>query len=404
MADVNAGERLKSEFLSALTAGTLKKAVLSRKRDKAELKTVLTVFERNGEATVKAERFMPDGKALQSILSISDAAALMLNAPDTYRQINLIAEGASLELIVSDKGKTRFTGSLEGARKAELSVSQDKKKSYIITPETDGDLLFALGITDKNGRIHDKKQAKYRQINKFIEQIEAVASALPTEGRLTVCDLCCGKSYLTFAVYRYFTHHKGRQVEMYGVDLKNDVIEYCSEVAKKLGYNGMTFECGDVSKFAPKSSPDLVISLHACDIATDFALAGAVKSGAKVILSTPCCQHELNGSMKSEPLDFVLRHSILKQKVASAMTDALRAQLLEIYGYSVTVCELIDPEETPKNVIIRAVKNGKRRTAGAMIEEYRTACELIGVTPMLAKLLPLPESERSIPLARKNGE
>ena len=393
---IEAKDRLKKELELALDRGTLKKAVFSRPRSKNELKTVLTVFEKNGEIRVKSESAMRDGKMLQRILTVDEVISFASgDACEQYRQINLIGEGQSLELIISEKGKTRFTGSLEGAKIAKIADGQDKQKRYAITPETDGEFLFELGITDKNGRIHDKKQAKYRQINKFIEQIEAVSDALP-DGQLCICDLCCGKSYLTFAVYRYFTHHKGRQVKMYGIDLKKDVIEYCTDGAARRGWDGMTFECGDVSTFTPPEPPDLVISLHACDVATDYALAGAVRSGAKVILSTPCCQHELNFAMKCEALEFVTEYSILKQKIASAMTDGLRARLLEIYGYKVTVCELIDPEETPKNVIIRAVKSGKRRTAGALIEKYNAACELLGTEPTLAKLLPLPKEQPKI--------
>ena len=390
-----AKERLKSEFDQALAGKKLRKTVLSRPRSKDEVKTTLTPFEKDGKVYVKSEAFMKDGKAIQRILSCEEASVTVFGAPEQYRQINLVADGGSIELIVSDKGKTRFTGSMQNAKTANLSASQDNQKRYAITPETDGDFLYLLGITDSSGRIHDKKQAKYRQINKFIEQIEAVSEALP-DGPLCICDLCCGKSYLTFAVYRYFTHHKGRQVRMYGIDLKKDVITYCTDVAARLGWSGMTFECGDVSTFTPPEPPDLVISLHACDVATDYALAGAVRSGAKVILSTPCCQHELNSSMDCEALSFVTDYSILKQKIASAMTDGLRARLLEIHGYKVTVCELIDPEETPKNVIIRAVKSGKRRDTGAMIEKYNAACELLGVQPTLSKLLPLPKEQPKI--------
>ncbi len=394
-----ATKRLIDEWETATSEKTLKKAVFSRPRDKSAGKTVLTFFEKNGQTAIKSERFTADGKALQSILSKKEAYDLVLASTEQFKQINLIANGASLELIISDKGKFRFTGSLVGAKKAELSESQDKKKSYIITPETDGDFLRELGITDKNGRIHDKKQAKYRQINKFLEQIEAVSDALPSEGELCICDLCCGKSYLTFAVYRYFTHHKHRKVKMHGIDLKSDVIDYCTDVAKRLGYVGMSFECGDVSSFKPERTPDLVISLHACDVATDFALAGAVRSGARVILSTPCCQHELASKIDCDTLDFALDFPILKQKIASSLTDALRARLLEIHGYKVTVCELIDPDETPKNVIIRAVKSKRCGDLSEKIRKYIAAKELLCAQITLENLLPLPEAA-ALPLKK----
>ena len=176
---------------------------------------------------------------------------------------------------------------------------------------------------------------------------------------------------------------------MYGVDLKADVIAFCREVATSLGWSGMEFSEGDVSRFVPPEPPDLVISLHACDVATDYVLAGAVRSDARVILSTPCCHHELNRQMQCEELDFICRHSMLRQKLADAATDGLRAQILQIFGYDVTVSELIDPEETPKNLIIRAVKSRKTPLAArcALLASYRSACELLHVRPTLATLL-----------------
>ena len=393
MEQTELSKRLNTELSDALGNKALKKAVLSRPRNKAVVKNVLSAFEKNGELFFKSELFLKDGKNVQTILNNDQLIALICEqAVCEYKQINLICSSSTLEAIISDKGKFRITGTVIGSAAAEHPASQDKKKSYLITPEQDGDFLYALGITDRNGRIHDKKQAKFRQINKFIEQIAAIEDALPKDGMLTVCDLCCGKSYLTFAVYRYFTAHCNRKVKMYGIDLKSDVIEYCTEVARKLGYVGMHFECGDVSTFTPPNRPDLVISLHACDVATDFAIAGAIKSGAKVILSTPCCQHELNSAMSCEALGFITEHSILKQKIAAAATDALRAKLLQIHGYKVTVCELIDPEETPKNVLIRAVRSEKRNVS-VKISEFNAACELLGVTPMLARLVPPPSAE-----------
>ena len=178
---------------------------------------------------------------------------------------------------------------------------------------------------------------------------------------------------------------------MYGVDLKADVIAYCSDVANSLGWDGLHFETGDVSRFQPPSRPNLVMSLHACDIATDYVLAGAIRSDADVILSTPCCHHEINGQLKNcSALDFICRHSMLRQKLADAVTDGLRSKMLEIFGYDVTVCELIDPDETPKNLLIRAVKRRKTPSdaqKNAMIAEYRAATEFLGVSPKLAELL-----------------
>jgi hypothetical protein len=182
---------------------------------------------------------------------------------------------------------------------------------------------------------------------------------------------------------------------MYGVDLKKDVIEYCSCLVATLGFDGLSFECGDVSRFVPKRQPDLVISLHACDVATDYVLAGAIKNNAKVILSTPCCQHELSSQIKCPSLSVITEHSLLKGRLSTIVTDALRAKMLEIHGYSVTVCELIDPEETPKNLLLRAVKNTKpqnRKRETELISEYKSLCNFLNLKPTLSVLLPFKDA------------
>ena len=383
-----------SAIKNAIIFDVLKKAVFSRPRDKAVLKSAVGMILKNGEKQVKLETFLKDGKAIQKILTVDEfLSSFAGSVEENYRQINLIASNKTLEILISEKGKLHFSGTLEGAEKFTPSVSQDKEKNYILTKENGKAFLSKLGILGKNGEIHDKKQAKYRQINKFLEHIEAVSDVFKAKDELCICDLCCGKSYLTFAVYWYFTEILGKRVEMYGVDLKKDVIAYCSDVAKGLGFNGLRFECGDVSRFIPPKAPDLVISLHACDVATDYVLAGAVRTGAKVILSTPCCQHEINSQIKCDLLSVITEHSLLKQKLSVAVTDALREKMLEIYGYNVTVCELIDPEETPKNVLIRAIKG--ERCKGDRTErlkrEYIGTCELLGVSPTLLRLLGLPE-------------
>lgn len=422
MLDNDAKKCLESEIKNALSEKILRRAVFSRFRDRETLKTVAVPFDKDGEMFVKCETFRRDGKALHNIISAGDAPEYLSRLAFGIEgsgcgQVDLLAFDRSLGLLISEKGRTRFTGTLAGAEKTKTAPSQDKNKNYILKPGQDGGFLYRLGIAAENGAVHDKKQAKYRQINKFLEQIEAVYDRLPKNGVIYVCDLCCGKSYLTFAVYWYFTYRLGRETEMYGVDLKADVIEYCTSLAQTLGWSGMHFQTGDVSRFIPPEKPHLVISLHACDTATDYVLAGAVRSGAEVILSTPCCQHELNAQLCCPSLGFITEHSMLKQKLAAAATDALRAKMLEICGYKVTVCKLIDPEETPKNLLIRAVKrrgkwdlsatgtvsgvrNGSNgasddtasetKSLRTLVEEYNCACRLLGVTPTLAKLL-MPE-------------
>lgn len=230
--------------------------------------------------------------------------------------------------------------------------SLDKKKNYLI----DGSepYLFALGISDKNGRVHDKMQGKFRQISRFLEQIEEIYPKLPKEGTLTVYDLCCGKSYLSFAVYAYLTERKGRTVDMLAMDRKRDVIAYCERCAAALSFIGMRFLVGDIRDL-PKGRVDLVISLHACDVATDIVLDTAARLRATVILSTPCCHRALASHLQAPALSFVTRFPHLKNKLSEVLTDALRLAKLEAEGYRVSAAELTDPEDTPKNTLLRAV-------------------------------------------------
>ena len=273
------------------------------------------------------------------------------------------------------------------------------EKNYILDARKCVSFLEPLGICDGNGRVYDKKQSKYRQINRFTELLDDVYAKLPSEGELNVCDLCCGKSYLSFAVYYYLTSIKGRIVRMYGVDLKKDVIEFCSGLAERLGFEGMTFECGDVLNFNAVDRPDLVISLHACDIATDYVLAYAIRHKAGLILSTPCCHHEVfnqlsfpkNNTLKPEKdvsvpdLSFLADNSILKSKLSDALTDSLRCLMLEAEGYKTEAVELIDPEETPKNVMIRAVYAGRKNAKA--LKDYYQAQKFFGLETTLSKLL-----------------
>lgn len=181
-----------------------------------------------------------------------------------------------------------------------------------------------MGVSDANGRVHDKKQPKFRQINRFLELIRDTESALPATGCLHICDLCCGKSYLSFAVYHYFTAIRHREVHMVGVDMKADVMDACNDIARDLGMTGLSFLCADISLYESDEPVDMVISLHACDTATDLVLGKAIEWKAKVVLSTPCCHHELNRTLNCPELEFIARHSLLRQKLCDAATDALR--------------------------------------------------------------------------------
>lgn len=378
-------EKLRRMLLDAIENRTLRKLILSRPDDKTLLRTEGRLFEKKGQTLLQLESFTADGKALHRNLSLDEAPEAILTLFEGYRQLNLITTGGDAEAKISSKGKLLLSGKLRPAPSA-VVASHNREKQTVLHEGTRYDFLIKLGVTDENGAIFDKKRAKYRQIDRFLQYVFDVYDSLPHEGDLYVLDLCCGKSYLTFAVYWYLTAIKGRQVTMLGADRKTDVIAYCSKVAKDLGYVGLTFRCCDINDLTPDRRPDLVLSLHACDIATDIVLTTAARLGAKVILSTPCCQHQINAQLSTSSelgshLRPILEHSLLKQKLAVALTDALRCKRLEAAGYRVDVTELIDPENTPKNLMIRAIHaNMSEREKEKHREEFRALSSFAGVS------------------------
>ena len=364
-------DKLISSLNTAISGATLKKLVLSRPSDKTVVRTEGRIYNKDG-IFLQLETFKTDGKALHVNIPSAEAPERVASMLGEYRQLNLITPGGDLEARLSSKGKLLVSGKVSAGQAVELS--HDRVKQVFLRDGEVYPFLIALGVSDEKGRVFDKKRAKFRQIDRFLHYIDDIYPKLPS-GELYVLDLCCGKSYLTFAAYWFLTEVKGREVKMVGADLKADVIEYCSSVAKKIGFDGLSFLCCDINKFTPERRPNLVLSLHACDIATDIVLTNAARLGAEVILSTPCCQHEINSQLNNKSelgriMSPVLEHSLIKQKLAVALTDALRVKRLEASGYSVDVAELIDPENTPKNLIIRAVKaqTSERRREAARKE------------------------------------
>lgn len=341
-------------------AGALKKAVLSKPADKTLLRTVLTLRQIGGRVLVQAESFFADNKAKHENIE-TDNVARFDELCQGFGQVNLLTTAGDCELRSSKSGKRTLLGggklaaSLASGTVSSAQILQNNRpKAHILSG--DEPFLRLLDVSDENGRVKDKKQSKFRQINRFLELLRDCLDALPTEGTLRICDLCCGKSYLSFAVYHYFTRILHRTVSMTGVDLKPDVVEYCNTVARRLDFDGLEFLCEDVGAYQSTSHVHLVISLHACDIATDLVLKKALEWQADVILSTPCCHHELNHKLNNPALSFVSQHSMLRQKLCDAVTDALRLKWLESEGYGVCALELIDPEETPKNIMLRGIR------------------------------------------------
>ena len=311
-----------------------------------------------------------------------------------FKQGVFQSEGLESTVLVGKKGRMtvktrRKTHLLPPVSDKQLSaLAHNRTKQYILMDGTPVDFLVGLGVQTPEGRVTKAKYDKFRQINRYLEFIEDVLDALPADRTLHIIDFGCGKSYLTFAMYYYLHKMQGRDIRVTGLDLKADVIAHCNELAEKLCYDSLHFERGDISTYEGASEVDMVVSLHACDKATDYALEKAVKWGAKVILAVPCCQHELNGQMRCETLQPILKYGLIKERMAALVTDALRANLLEQRGYDTQILEFIDMEHTPKNLLIRAVKRGgagmKRRGAGSDIQGVTG---LLHVEPILEQLL-----------------
>ncbi len=375
-------QTLSDVILLAASKGTLRKAVFSKPADPTLVKAVVSAITVSGVLCLQAEYFHKDNKATHKNASVSDGAReLLQDMAKEFSQINALTSEGECEYKVSKSGKTVLLGGDKLLKKLQASNSapiqtatNNRQKKYIL----DGSepFLTRLGVSDAKGRVYDKKQSKFRQINRFLELVRDVEDKLP-QGEIRICDLCCGKSYLSFAVYHYFANIKKYTVRMTGIDLKPDVIAYCSDVANDLGFDGLDFICGNINEYTPDVRPSLVISLHACDIATDIVLTSAADWQADVILSTPCCHHELNHSINCETLSFITDYSMLRQKLCDAATDALRLKRLEAAGYTTAALELIDPDETPKNIMLRAVrkKNFDPDSAAAKraMEEYLSA-------------------------------
>jgi len=377
------------EILSyVIESRTLQKLTLSKCVDKEIIRTTGRLIEIKGKLFLALESFYSNGKAIQKNIPADTAVETLLEMiPARYKQANLITTGGNCEIKVSRNDKITVIDRIKREISKAADLEHNRKKQYIIPDNSPVDFLIALGVQDENGCIFDKKRSKFRQINRFLEIVSDVEESIVAGYELYILDLCCGKSYLSFAVYYYFTVIRGYNVTMDCVDLKKDVIEFCADIAKKLNYTGLHFIAGDIRNFPIRRTPDLTVSLHACDIATDIVLAKGIDSGSRVILSTPCCHHEMMHQLKPQGkfTDFLLEHSILKQKLADAATDALRCKVLQINGYEVTALELIDPEETPKNVLIRGVKRGNlsEKRVWQLKAEYSEICNNLGVHPYL---------------------
>lgn len=313
-----------------------------------------------------------------------EACVLLVEAMENMRQMQMETREFSYTVLVSKKGKVTIKKKAAVCAGKEIDLSHNRKKHYILEEGVPVPFLKDLGVMTEEGKVVRSRFDKFRQINRFLEFIEDILPELDRDRELTIVDFGCGKSYLTFAMYYYLHERKGYDIRIIGLDLKREVIAHCSELGRKYGYEKLTFLEGDIANYTGVEQVDMVVTLHACDTATDYALAKAVGWNAKVILSVPCCQHELNGQIESEVLEPIFKYGLIKERAAALVTDALRAEYLESAGYAAQILEFIDMEHTPKNILIRGVRNGKK---GEMREAVRRCEEFLHVSPTLGRLL-----------------
>lgn len=307
-----------------------------------------------------------------------------------FKQAQITAGGEEATVLVSKKGamtmKRRKKAQDAVTAQPKRDLSHNRTKQYILPEGEPVDFLIGLGVQSPDGHIAKARYDKFRQINRYLEFIEDILDKLPDNRTIRIIDFGCGKSYLTFAMYYYLHKKQGRDIQVTGLDLKTEVIRHCNELARKLGYDGLNFEQGDISSYRGTDKVDMVVSLHACDKATDYALEKAIKWGASVILAVPCCQHELNGQIHCDTLQPILKYGLIKERMAALITDALRANLLEQSGYDTQILEFIDMEHTPKNLMIRAVKSNRMRP-GSTAAGTERVMEFLQVNPTLKELV-----------------
>lgn len=328
-------------------------------------------------------------KAFQKNCLKEEAIVLIMEWMGEFKQLQMETVSEQISVLVSKKGKVTIQRKGQKTEVKRAEVSHNRKKQYILEEGMDVPFLRELGVMTSEHKIVKSKFDKFRQINRFLEFIEDILPKLARDREVTIIDFGCGKSYLTFAMYYYLRELKKYDVRIIGLDLKKDVILHCDALSKKYGYEKLTFLQGDIADYTGVDKVDMVVTLHACNTATDIALAKAVKWNAEVILSVPCCQHELNGQIQSDVLAPILQYGLIKERMASLITDGLRAEYLQTEGYEVQVLEFIDMDHTPKNILIRGVKtkaqDAKRKEE--IMKQIEVCQTFLSVDPMLGRLL-----------------
>lgn len=403
------------QFLAGILNREFIRAVFSNPRVKDNVvKAKLRPMEQKGELLFQLGSFTKT-QAFHKNLTVEETKDELAKLLEEFRQVQVETVSEDITVLISKKGKATIKRKRKKVQAKAADLSHNRKKKYILEEGIVVPFLQDLGVMTQDGKIVRTKMDKFRQINRFLEFVEDILPQLDKDRELTLLDFGCGKSYLTFAMYYYLHELKGYDIRIIGLDLKTDVILHCNELAKKYGYEKLTFLVGDIADYEGVDQVDMVVTLHACDTATDYALAKAVGWNAKVILSVPCCQHEVNkqlekqrnlhsGKMKSktevmgvsemlgdqlasmeEVLGPIMDYGLLRERFAALVTDGLRAKRLESEGYETQVLEFIDMEHTPKNILLRAVKKG---SPAAKSRKEAEDCEgFLKIQPTLGMLL-----------------
>lgn len=384
-------------FENVITEQMIQGTLSGKRSDEGPDKVKIRPVELKGEIRYQASAFVGT-KVLHTNYSGEELRDyLERELKEHFSQLQIQGTETDGTILVSKKGKmtVKTRNQSAGGRKSGPSgegekpvriLSHNRVKQYILKEGVSVPFLVDLGVMTAAGKIVASRYDKFRQINRFLEYIEDILPRLPKDRQVTILDFGCGKSYLTFAMYYYLRELKGYDVQIIGLDLKTDVIENCQRLAESYGYQKLRFCQGDIADYEGVEHVDMVVTLHACDTATDYALAKAVGWGAEVILSVPCCQHELNRQMKNDMLAPVLEYGILKERMAALITDGIRAKLLENHGYETQILEFIDMDHTPKNLLIRAVKTG-RKPSPEDAGKLREMIAALHAAPSLAGLL-----------------
>ena len=372
-------EVFKSEIIKIVISNKVKK-------DEKYNKIAINLKENNKNKFYQIEKFTDKQVFHENIKinEISDKVSELIFG--NYKQMTAWSNNEIFDLKISKKGKI-FLGKKKNDNSKIVAKGHNKEKNYILKEGMIIEPLIDLGVFTKEGKVVNSKYDKYKQINRFIEIIDDEIKKNDYK-ELTILDFGCGKSYLTFVLYYYFVKIKNINVKMIGLDLKEDVIKKSNDIAKRYNYENLHFELGDINGFKYNNKVDIVITLHACDTATDYALYNAIKWNSKMIFSVPCCQHEFNSQMKANELSILTKYGIVQERVAALMTDSVRANLLECVGYKTQLLEFIDIAHSPKNILIRASKNNiSKEKKEKSLNEVNNLIRTFNFNPTLYNLL-----------------